>query len=105
MGELLLGNFVKLEPEKPKRLRVDKLWIEERVIRDPKAKITKRVRALVLHVIEEDGMPVDKLFSTLSEKLAQQLYALHLSGELYRRTLVIVWHPKDFATQYEVYLE
>ena len=78
----ILANYVKLVPEKPKILRFkkDSLRIEERVITDPKTKVVKTVRALVLDVIEEDGVPVSKTFSTLSEKLAQTLYKNPIRG-------------------------
>ena len=102
----LLANYVRLEPEKEKclRFRENSLRIEERTIRDPKTGVVKTVRALVLDVIEEDGIPVSKTFSTLSEKLAQILYNLHSTGELYRHYVCITWHPRDYATEYEVHL-
>ena len=98
----ILGNYVVLEPGKPKRLRLTNPRIEERIIRDPKTGRIKTVRALVFDCIEEDGRPVSKQFSTLSEKLATVLWSLWEQGVLKDHVVEIVWHPMDFATEYEV---
>jgi len=100
----VLANYVQLVPNQPKRLKVKNMRIEERQITDPKTKLPKTVRALVFDVYEEDGVPVSKTFSTLSEKLAQQLKALYENGVLENKTLVITWRPRDYATEYEVYV-
>ena len=104
MVEPVLGNFVVLEANKPKRLRFvkDSLRIVRRVIVDPKTKIRKVVKALELDVAEEDGIPVSKVFSTLSEKLAKQLIELHRLGILYTHVIEITRIPRDFATEYVV---
>ena len=98
----VLGNFVKLVPNEPKRLRLKNPRIEERIIHDPKTGRVKRVRAWVADCYEEDGIPVSKTFSTLSEKLASTLQALHDAGMLEDRLIEIVWRPMDYATEYEV---
>ena len=102
MPELILGNYVKLEPGKPKRLVLTNPRIVEITIRDPKTKLVKTVRALEFDVLEEDGRPVRKVFRTLSEKLAEALMALWEHREGDRICVIITWHPMDFATEYEV---
>ena len=81
----ILANYVKLVPEKPKILRFkkDSLRIEERVITDPILKKPKKVVSLVFLVDEEDGRPVEKSFSVLSERLMNEL-APYLEGKRYR---------------------
>jgi len=98
----LLGNYVKLEPDKPKTLRLSNPRIVEKVIRDPKTGRLKTVKALEFDVTEEDGIPVSKVFSTLSEKLATQLWTLWESSILSEHKVQIIWHPRDYATEYEV---
>jgi len=102
VAETVLGNYVKLVPGVPKRLRFKECKIVEKTVRDPKLGIILPKRAYVCIVTEEDGRPVNKLFSTLSEKLAIQLEQLRRAGILYDRIIEIVWHPRDYATEYEV---
>ena len=79
----VLENFVKLVPGVPKRLHfVDHTFVGK-TIRDPLTKWPKRVKALVFKVDWEDGMPVDKIFSVIEEKLASALYP-YLDGKIYR---------------------
>lgn len=101
---MVLANYVKLEPEKEKVLRFkpDSLRIEDRIIIDPVTKRSKTVKALVLDVIEEDGLPVSKVFSTLSDKLATQLKALADTGQLYTYRVGITPHGRGFAREYAV---
>jgi len=100
--EPILGNYVKLVPDKGVRMHLSNPRIVERTIKDPKTGRVKTVRALEFDVTELNGVPVSKTFSTLSEKLAQQLMALWETGILKERPVEIVWHPRDFATEYEV---
>ncbi len=98
----VLGNFVRLVPDTPVRMRLDNPRIEDRTIRDPKTGRIKMVRALVFDVLELNGVPVRRVFSTLSEKLASQLMALYDAGIIPEHVVEIVWHPRDYATEYEV---
>ena len=98
-------NFVKLEPEKTKRLRFDRWGWEDRQITDPKSRQLKTVRVMVIHATEEDGSPVDKPFSALSYKLQQTLAPLIDTGALFTRLVSITWYPRDHATEYSVGLE
>ena len=99
---MVLGNYVKLPANVPKTLKLTRMRIEERVIEDPKTHLTKTVRALVFDCIEEDGRPVSKIFSTISEKLATQLYALWNRRTRDYIKVRITRIPRDYATEYEV---
>ncbi len=72
----ILANYVKLIPGVKKRLKLKDPTIEEVTIRDPITKTPKIIRRLRFTVVEEDGTPVAKYFTTPSEKLAQQLMAI-----------------------------
>jgi len=98
-------NYVKLEPEKTKRLKLDKWAWEERLIKDKKTGMTKTVTVRVFHVTEEDGRPVDKPWSVLSENLDKTLAPHIETGALFRRTVLITWYPRGYATEYGVALE
>ena len=87
-----LENWVKLEPCKPKRLHFADHAIVERVITDPILKRPKKVRSLVFLVDEEDGRPVEKSFSVVSEKLFQELSA-YLPGKRYTRYVFVIHKP------------
>ena len=95
-------SYVKLEPEKTKRLRLDKWWWEDRQITDPKSRMQKTVKVMVFHVTEEDGSPVDKIFSALAYKLQQTLAPLIDTGQVFTRPVEITWYPRDYATEYAV---
>jgi hypothetical protein len=98
----VLENFVKLRANVPKTLIMRNPRIEERTVTDPRTKAPKTVRAWVADVEQEDNVPVKKIFSTLSEKLASQLQSLHENGLLVGRRVTIVWRPAGYATEYEV---
>jgi len=97
-----LANYVILPPDTPKKLKLTDPRIEERVIRDPKTGMLKTVKALVFRCLEEDGRPVNKVFSTLSVKLAKMLMALWERRRADYIYVEIIRHPADYATEYEV---
>jgi len=103
---MTLENYVKLEPEKEKKLqfRPESYRLEPRNITDPKRQVVKTVNAAVLDVMIEDGAPVVKTFSTLSEKLATTLKVAHDNGTLYGRTVGITRSGEGFRTEYSVKL-
>ena len=72
----ILANYVRLTPGVKKRLRLKDPTIEEITIPDPITRRPKVLRRLRFTVVEEDGVPTTKYFTTLSEKLAQLLMAL-----------------------------
>jgi hypothetical protein len=98
-------NYVKLEPEKTKRLKFDKWWWDDRQITDPKSRVQKTVKAMVFHVTEEDGQPADTTFSVLSYKLQQTLAPLIDTGVVFTRRVNITWYPRDYSTEYGIALE
>ncbi len=73
----ILSNYVKLIPGVKKKLKLKDPVIEDVTIKDPVTKMPKVIRRLRFTVVEEDGMPVAKYFTTTSEKLAQQLMTLY----------------------------
>jgi hypothetical protein len=103
---MALDNFVKLEPDREKILRIKEgsFRIEPRIIKDPSSKQTKTVNSAVMDVIQEDGRTVQKGFSTLSDKLAVQLKAAHDNGTLYRYSVGIKRVGSGFVTEYQLRL-
>jgi len=101
---MTLENYVKLvrDVEKVLRIREGSFRIEERTIRDPTTKALKIVHAGVMDVYEEDGTPVTKTFSTLSEKLAAALRVAHNNGILYRNRVGIKVVGVGFTTEYQL---
>ena len=101
---MTLENYVKLVRDVEKVLRVKEasFRIEERTIRDPVTKAPKIVHAAVMDVIEEDGAPVTKTFSTLGEKLAAALQVAHNNGTLYRNRIGIKAVGVGFVTEYQI---
>ena len=98
-------SYIKLEPEKTKRLKLDKWYWEDREITDPKSKLKKPIKCMVFHVTEEDGKPVDKTFSVIAYKLQLTLAPLIETGVIFTRRVDITWYPRDYATEYGVALE
>jgi len=103
---MTLENFVKLESDVEKRLKIREgsFRIEPRIILDSKTKGPKSVNAAVMDVLEEDGKPVTKAFSTVSDKLATQLKVAHDNGTLYRYTVGIKRVGAGYATEYQLRL-
>jgi len=66
----MLMNYTALVTGVPKRLHfTDYYWVE-REIADRDTGKAKKIRSLVFWVDEEDGQPVARTFSILSQKLA-----------------------------------
>ena len=101
---MTLENYVKLirDVEKVLRVKEGSFRIEPRTIRDPVTKAPKIVHAGAMDVYEEDGAPVTKTFSTLSEKLAAALQVAHNNGTLYRNRIGIKMVGTGFATEYQI---
>lgn len=101
---MTLGNFVKLETniETVLRIREGSFRIEPRNIVDPLTKVPKVVHAASMDVTEENGQPVQKTFSVLSEKLAAALQVGHNSGQLYRFRVGIKRVGSGYATEYQI---
>ncbi len=103
---MTLANYVKLERDREKvlRIRAGSFRLEDRTITDPVTKQSKVRRAAVVDVVSEDGVPVSKTFSTLSEKLASSLSVLHDNGTLYTYSVAITMTGEGFATEYQLRL-
>jgi hypothetical protein len=103
---MTLENYVKLEQdvEKVLRIKTNSFRIEPRIVVDPTTKIQKTVNAAVVDVIEEDGRPVTKTFSTLGEKLATALNVAHTNGTLYTHRLGITMKGAGYAREYQLRL-
>lgn len=71
----VLGNWVKLIPGQEKRLRFSGGGVQAREIVDPVTQKAKTVNSLHLSVVLEDGIPVSKSFSIVSERLASEMQA------------------------------
>jgi hypothetical protein len=99
-----IANYIKLEKDKPKRMRFDRWWWEERQLTDPKSKRLKTAKVMVFHVYEEDGQRVDKTYSTLSTKHMEDLAPHIETGSIFTRLVEITHHPMDYATEYSLRL-
>ena len=80
---MALDNWVKLEPGKEVKLHFKDYRITSREIEDPFWKTERTVRSLLFLVDREDGKPVDKMFSVISERLAEE-FQPYLEDGTYR---------------------
>jgi hypothetical protein len=69
----VIENWVILAPGVERRLRFSDHRIVSKVITDPVLKSPKTVQALEFVVSMDDGKPVSKMFSVVSQKLAGEL--------------------------------
>lgn len=99
-----VANYVKLEPNRPKRMLLKDWQWEDREIIDPNTKVVKKVRVMNFTVIQEDGEPVQKTFSALALKLQESLKPHIDTGQLFHRMVEITWYPRGYATEYAVRL-
>jgi hypothetical protein len=98
----VLGNYVRLEAGKPKRLHFVNHEFVDKVIRDPLTGVAKTVRVLQFYVDYEDGQKVSKVFSVTSEKLAAAL-SPYLEDRRYTRLeFTIIKSGSGFLTDYSV---
>ena len=67
-----LENWVKLPPGKVVCMRFKEYRVTSREITDPFWKTPRKVDSLLFLVDRVDGKPVDKTFSVVSERLAQE---------------------------------
>lgn len=70
---MALENWVKLPVGVEVRLHFREYRVTARPITDPVFGVPRTVQSLLLLVDREDGMPVDKMLSIVSEKLASEL--------------------------------
>lgn len=81
---------MKLEVGREVRLHFREYSVESRQITDPVFKVPRTVRSLLFLVDRVDGAPVDKTFSVVSEKLADEFWPYLEDGSfrLYEWVLV-----------------
>ena len=83
MAEVLPANWVVLRPGVPVRLHFRAAKTVSRVITDPIFGVPKTVTSLLFLVDRENGAAVDKTFSVVSGRLAEELSG-YLEAERYR---------------------
>ncbi len=69
---MVIDNWVKLEPGKTVCMRFKEYRVTSRAIIDPYFGTPRTVESLLFLVSHVNGKAVDKTFSVLSEKLAQE---------------------------------
>ncbi len=69
---MVLDNWVKLPPGVEVCMRFKDYRVAPRQITDPFFNTPRTVESLLFLVTHVNGMPVDKMFSVISEKLAQE---------------------------------
>ena len=79
---MTLENWVKIEPGTSTRLHLVDHRMVERTITDPLWGVEKTVRTLMFRVDKQDGKPVEKSLSVLSDRLLQDL-SPYLEGRAY----------------------
>lgn len=80
---MTLENWVKLPIGKVVCMHFREYRVLPRQITDPIFEVPRTVESLVFLVDQVDGKPVDKTFSVVSEKLAQE-FEPYLEDESYR---------------------
>ena len=73
MAEPVIQNWVILPPGVEKRLRFSDHAIVTKQITDPVTKAPKTIEALEFTVTTQDGAPVSRKFSVVSQRLAGEL--------------------------------
>lgn len=81
-GDPPVSNWIILEPGVPKRLHFFAHGRVQRQIRDAITGVEKMVDSLYFNVDFEDGKPVSKSYSVVSQRLAAEL-APYLPGKRY----------------------
>jgi len=98
----VLRNYVVIKEGVTKCMHfIDHAYVE-REITDPVTKWKKKVRVLEFKVDWEDGVPVDKVFSVVQEKLAAQLEP-YIKDRAYRdKIFCITKLGSGFTAEFQV---
>lgn len=99
---MVLENFVRIETCRRVCVKIEECAIQEVVVRDPLWGRPMPKRRLACLVSQEDGRPVAKVLSTLSEKLALQLWELYRAGVTREHIVCIHKRGEGFAAEFEV---
>jgi len=94
MAEFVPENWVVFKPGERKALHFYDHAKVTRVVTDPITGRPKHVESLVFYVDEENGRKVEKMFSVLSMKLAQEL-AAYIPGRKYRDYIFVIEKPYE----------
>ncbi len=98
----MLMNYVQLEKDIPLKLHFTDHYFVQRLILDPTTGRKKSVKSLVFWVDEENGQPVAKTLSILSEKLSRKLQP-YLAEESFKAyDFVITKKESGFTTDFVV---
>lgn len=95
-------RYIDFKEGEPLLLKFDDYYVMPKEIFDDKAKRTKKVNTVQLHVTHRNGKPVDMELSVLSWKLQQRLQPYIESGQYKTRVFKITKHGRDFHTKYEL---
>jgi len=94
---MVIENWVKLEPGRPKRLHFKDHVIASRQITDPIRGVPATRQGLIFYVDEEDGTRVDKMYSVLSEKHASDFEGYLPDKRYLGYTFVIIKDAPGFV--------
>jgi len=92
-----LENWVKLPPGKVVCLHFKEHRVTSREITDPFWKTPRKVTSLLFLVDREDGVPVDKTLSIVSEKLAMEFQPYLEDGSYRDYTWCLVKDAEGFT--------
>ncbi len=98
----LLENYVKLENGVPVLLHFTGWTLMPKNITDPSTGSVRKVNSIHLSVDEENGRPVTKELSVVSEKLAAQLEPYLENGTFVNKKFKITKTGIGFNTGYSV---
>ena len=87
---MALDLWIRLEPGKPKKIHIKSWQKINRVITDPITGMPKEIPSLILIVDEEDGIPVNKQLSIVSQKLSAELAPYLESGAYVNYNFIII---------------
>ncbi len=98
----LIENYITFSEGVPKLLRFADYQVMDKQINDPTTKNTRPVKSLHMTVTEEDGRPVQKELSILSEKFAALLEPYILGGSYKAKLFKVTRTGSGFNTNYSV---
>ncbi len=99
---MVLKNYIELQEGIPTRLHFIAHAIVTKEITDPLTGLPKQVKSLVFSVDRLDGIEILSSFSTVGEKLADQLWAYVKEGRYRGLEFTITKHGRGFQTRYDV---
>ena len=98
----MLENIVRLERDVPATVHITDWEVQNRDITDPQTNRDKVVSALVMHVDELNGRPIDANLSTIADKFAATMRPFLEAGTFRDLNFTITKRGSGFGTNYEV---